>query len=89
MTDAPRISDDEVTLAMRFVMMRTTHPGQRECMKAALAAFLAARVPEPKPYIEVRSVEGPFGWRIEGDNQHAFGFNACRDIVLSGRAEGK
>jgi hypothetical protein len=78
MTDKPVISDDEVTFAMRFVMMRTTHPGQRECMKAALSAFLLARVP---PY---ESLE--YKWS-DADMANAQGFNACREQVLQGRED--
>ena len=74
MTD-PRevtVSDEEISAIYKFcdeLDAREDAPAPREIFRQALAAFLAARVPDTKPN--------------SGISLHV-GFNACRDKVLKG-----
>jgi len=67
MTDKPVISDDEVEA---FVALTKTPMG----LKAALSAFLLARMPDAR-------VGGAGTAWTKGE---ASGFNACREKVLQG-----
>tara|TARA_R110000868_G_scaffold68383_5_gene202066 strand:- start:1476 stop:1742 length:267 start_codon:yes stop_codon:yes gene_type:complete len=87
MTDAPRISDEELTV---FCESTSVHSAKGErlifCgLKQALAAFLSARVPDAvAPAVVLFLNEDDM---MPGHEQPVWkrGFNACREHVLKGR----
>ena len=79
MTDAPRISKNEVRRALAQLGANTEDAGAQDGMESALSAFLAARVPERKD----TSMFGQFVGTPEAAAAHTW--NACIDQVMKGR----
>jgi len=79
MTDAPRISDEEIKAFWEV------HAGLGRT-REALAAFLSARVPEEDTRKEWCYDENDKE-EFEIESDYAKGFNACREAVLKGGKE--
>lgn len=83
MTEGPVITDEEADMIL-FAMAVEQTDHNRSFARAALSAFLKARVPKKQLWgaIEADEVGGDY----EAAGEYDSGFNDCIDAVLRGKA---